>query len=315
MSEMSNSEFIAASTDEEISALENFKRKYRELVSPPIISAVTLMSALGWQFWAIMVQAIATIVLVGMRTAEMFYSVSVLGMKSTLMAVIEAGAAVVSVEVGIVVFSSLRAEIQNRNKDASLSGDSAHIEVKVSMSRLLLGELACIFLSLVAGLGVSAKGLGLNIAWIPWLMLYALGIGATIIAAVSGDIIGVTLARLANLRTSIVDQFRVDQLVYDERMLKAWNASDERKIARHEIREAVLPVRPRRTNEPRTNVRTANVSDVANSISDYLAAHSTREYVPGPSEIAHSLGVSKGYAHKVRVDWIAANAPAFVEQG
>jgi hypothetical protein len=314
--ELSNTDLITNSTDEEIFALENFKRRYKALVPPPTKPTVTLMSALGWQFWAIMVQSLAAIVLVGMRTASMFYDVSFMGMQSVLMALIEAGAAVIAVEAGIVIFSSLRAEIQNRKNDASLSGESAHIEVKASMSRLLVGEVACILLSLVAGFGVSAKGLGMTIIWLPWLMLFGLAGGATIIVAVSGDIIGVTLARLANLQTVIADKFEVTKQKYDEGMFRAWNASDERKIARHEIREAVQPVHVRRsTNTPRTSSeRTPIVSDVANIISEYLMTHSTNEYVPGPSEISRVLDVSKGYAHRIRNEWIAANAPAFVDQ-
>ncbi len=314
--ELSNTDLITNSTDEEISALENFKRRYKALVPPPTKPTVTLMSALGWQFWAIMVQSLAAIVLVGMRTASMFYDVSFMGMQRVLMALIEAGAAVIALEAGIVIFSSLRAEIQNRKTDASLSGESAHIEVKASMSRLLVGEVACILLSLVAGFGVSAKGLGMTIAWLPWLMLFGLAGGATIIVAVSGDVIGVTLARLANLQTVIADKFEVTKLKYDEGMFRAWNASDERKIARHEIREAVQPVHVRRlVNTSRTpSERTPVVSDVANIILEYLMTHSTPEFVPGPSEISRVLDVSKGYAHRIRNEWIAANAPALVDQ-
>ena len=46
MSELSNADFIAASTDEEISALENFRRKYMVLVPPPTATKVTLLGAL-----------------------------------------------------------------------------------------------------------------------------------------------------------------------------------------------------------------------------------------------------------------------------
>jgi hypothetical protein len=311
--DLSNADFIAASTDEEISVMTDFRRKYKILIPPPVATNVTLLGTIGWQFWLIILQAFAAIILAAMRTASMFFEVAQLGIKIPAISFTEAAAALVAIEGGIVVYATLRAEIQNRKADISLSGDGGRIDVRTSMSRLLVGEALGILISIVAGLGVSMKGLGMNATWFTPVLAFTIGIGASVIAAVSGDVLGVTLARLANTRDAIAEKFAVTNTAWEDRMYKAWNASEERKIARHELRDAV-PVRFRRqANSKRTSER-AKVSDVAKSIADYLGENSGASFVPGPSEIARDLGVSKGYAHRIRSEWIQAHAPLFAEQ-
>jgi hypothetical protein len=307
MSELSKADFIAASTDEEISALENFRRKYVVLVPPPIPTRVTLMGTIGWQFWLIILQAFAAIILASMRTASMFYNVALLGIKNPTIAFVEAVSALIAIEGGIVVYATLRAEIQNRKTDASHSGEE-HIEIKASLSRLLAGEILGILISVVAGLGVSMTGLGLNGTWFTWILALTIGIGASIIAAVSGDVLGVTLARLANVRDLIAIKFAGDHSAWEDKMFRSWNASEERKIVRGELRN-ILPVRSSRMNQ-RKNGPT-NTTDVAKSIETYLAENSGANFVPGPSQIAHNLGVSKCYAHRIRSEWMLANQILF----
>lgn len=52
-------------------------------------------------------------------------------------------------------------------------------------------------------------------------------------------------------------------------------------------------------------------SGIGRKIAEYIANTFNAEgRVPGPSEIAREAGVSKGYAHQVRTEWIEENSQA-----
>lgn len=292
---------LHGAAEAEIAAFEDFRSKFTFQVPPPVQASVRLTEQIGWQFILILIQALAAITLAAMRTAHMFYEIA--ATKSLAMAYAEAAAAVLAIEGGIVVFAAIRAEAQNRT-----SGDA----LKVSVSRLLIGEGLGLLISIVAGLGLSFTGLGLDAGGFRWALALIIGIGASVVAAVSGDVLGAMLARLGNIRDQVAHEFKNEHRAWQEGMYAAWQRSDERKITRGELVAAARGTRSFVRSPNRSTERTNN--DVAGKIVAYLNEHSTPDFVPGPTAISEALGTSKSHASVVRTEWMAENRPHFPAQ-
>src|SRR5512141_3067725 len=119
---MNETDVITSSTEAEISAFQNFQKKYYEMFPAPEKAAVTLRDMIGWQFWTAIIQGVFAIALAAMRTSDMFFKIAV--SSSWLLAFVEAIAAVGAIEGGIVVFASLRAEMQNRKTTGDAKQDA-----------------------------------------------------------------------------------------------------------------------------------------------------------------------------------------------
>jgi len=150
------------------------------------------LPALGWEFWISVFVAVAAIVLAALRTAHTFFlaaqlSTQVYGLENGFLvnaiSLTEAAAAMVAIEGGIVYGAVKRAK--------------HHAKVNGRVFLVYLGLL--VLISMVAGLGQSLSlVVGLPEAvqvYFSWFMAIILGTGASIVAWLSGEMLGVELVK------------------------------------------------------------------------------------------------------------------------
>ena len=249
---------FALAAQKEMQIYQEFRTKYEKQFPTPEKVEVRMMNAIGWQFIAVIIQGVFAILLAAMRTSEMFYKAA--SSSSKFFSFSEAFSAVVAIEGGIVIFAAIRAEAQNRGSTES--------SVTIDTKKLLIGEGAALIISIAAGLGVSFGGFGIDFEGFKWVMSIALGIGASLIAAVSGEIIGTILARFGNIQEKAKVEYTNSMSSWQDGLNKAWESSPERTIARNEIStlkdivsqtkksvvgSAVRSANERTANEQRTN--------------------------------------------------------------
>jgi hypothetical protein len=302
-----------ATAAREAEAYELFSQRYdREFPKPPAPS-VTMMKTIGWQFVSIVVQSIFAITLAALRTADMFFTAAA-GTNITVQYA-EAVAAVGAIELGIVIFATIKSEIENSKTELT----DLKSALKIDLRLLWTGIIACVVISVIAGLGVSFKGFGLDVEWLTWIVAIVMGIGASLVAWVSGDILGAMLARWSN--ASALANLQHDEKLTDREAKKRgmWEAAPERSIARSELvelkefltnqRNANKPARapkaapaPLPTPQPRkTSTRSNEVREKIYNYMDRTLAAEQR--YAGPSELMKELGVAKGYASDVIKAW------------
>jgi hypothetical protein len=282
---------FADTTTAEKEAWENFKKRYTDQVPPPAKPSVRLMQSIGWQFVLILLQSAGAITLASLRTAEMFYRAA--SGSNIVLRYVEAAAAILAVEFGIIVFAAIRAEETNRARKSKALLHS----INVSMKRLLIGEVFGVLVSIVAGLGVSFTGFDVDIDLGP-LLAVVIGVGASVIAAISGDILGAMLARYGNLKDSEEAKYRQEYAAWQSALFSSWEHSPDRQIARVALSDARKAMRGG-SRVRLANERSEQASEVRGRIWAYLEQNSTGEFVPGPTQVANELGVSKGYASDV----------------
>jgi hypothetical protein len=290
---------IEQSEPNEMEVWEKFRQKYEHQFPMPDKPVARLMSTIGWQFIMILVQSIGAITLASLRTASMFFAAA--AGSDTLLKYGEAISAVITVEVGIVVFAAIRAEQENSKH----TDDEQKAIIKVSLTRLWWGEGLALVISVMAGLGVSFNGFGLKVPLFLWGLSIAIGAGASIIAAVSGDILGAMLARFGNIRDKMARDYTAELNVWRSNLTVSWEKSPEREIVRSGTTLLMKQLRAERADgssvrsvRQRTGVNSVNqpnVSPVAQKIFDYLLANSNGS-IPGPKQVQEALGVSRGYA-------------------
>ena len=310
---------IVYSEPNEMEVWENYQQKYERQFPTPERPVARLMSTIGWQFTLILIQSIGAITLASLRTASMFFAAA--AGSDTLLKYGEAISAVITVEVGIVVFAAIRAEQENSKH----TDDEQKATIKVSLTRLWWGEGLALVISVMAGLGVSFNGFGLKVPFFLWALSIAIGAGASIIAAVSGDILGAMLARFGNIRDKMARDYATELAAWRDNLTTSWEKSPEREIARSDTtllmkqlrneRSLSSPVRSVRHGSPNpTNqVNLSDDSPVAKKIFDYLLANSNGS-IPGPKQVQEALGVSRGYASEQIRIWKDAH-PEFPHQG
>lgn len=285
----------------ELTAWENYKRRYAAQVAPPVKTSIAIWQTIGWQLVLILLQAVGAIGLAALRTAEMFY-IAAAGTNRTAR-VAEAVLAILAIEFGIVVFAAIRAEANNRN----LPDDEKLNTIKVSTWWLVVGEVVMLAISIVAGLGVSFKGFGVDVNF-GTVLAITLGAGASIVAAVAGMVIGAMLARWSNVRDAADVKYRISYADWEQGLRDSWDKSPDKQIAQNQLkmtRKALPKVRLLDGSEP--NER--RTSEVQQKILTYLTENATDEFVPGPTEVAKALGVSKGYASDIIKTFRAQHFP------
>ena len=225
----------------ELTAWENFKKRYEAQVPPPRRASVAIMQSIGWQLILILLQSIGAIGLASLRTSEMFYMASSSANEATKRT--EAVLAILAIEFGIVVFSAIRSEAKNRN----LTDDQKLDRIQLSTGWMIVGELVMLAISIVAGLGVSFIGFDVNIDFSRTLAI-TLGAGASIVAAVSGLVIGAMLARWGNVRDAADIKYNNAYAIWEQGLRDSWRSSPDRQIAENQLKLA-------KKSLPKGNVR------------------------------------------------------------
>jgi hypothetical protein len=305
MTEKSWQEIVAETSVKEKETYELFLQRFdRDYPAPKNIST-TMMEAIGWQFILIVIQNVAAVILAALRTAEMFYTASA-GMFPALR-VVEAFMAIIAIEGGAVVFATIRAEIENRSKDENV----LRVSTLTSVRQLWFGIGFAVIVSIIAGLGQTFDGFGLNVSWFKWALALTMAVGASLIAAISGDILGTMLARFANIREQMRLEYEDKLAARAENKRKLWESAPERQIARSELNELKGLTRHRREGGPRpsptrrpTSTRSREIRlQIYSTLDQNWEAHHDPEQLIGPTEIQRVLGVAKSYASTVRHEW------------
>jgi len=288
-----------------------FCNRFEAQFPMPELANVRLMQAIGWQFVLIMIQSVFAIILAALRTSDMFYTAA--SSSNILVRWGDAIAAVVAVEFGIVVFATIKAEVENRRAEITELAKALNVNV----NKLQVGIIVGVVVSVIAGLGTSFKGFGVDVTWFKWALAIVMGAGASIIAWVSGDILGAMLARFGNARTLADLEYRRDIDAREEKKRAMWEVAPERGIARSELIElkelikSRQPARapkaqkavPQPVPQPKTGTRSNEVRMRIYAHLDKVSFEEQR--IPGPSELMKELGVAKSYASGVIKDWIA----------
>ena len=319
MAENRITEVFAKTAQQEAEALALFDQRFGKQFPMPETPNVQLMNAIGWQFIATIVQSVASVVLASLRTAQMFFDAAA----GTFWAIqyLEAGSAILAVELGIVIFSTIKSEAKNRAQTINELNASLDVSVKLLNTGIFTGLL----ISGIAGLGVSLKGFGIDVEHYALVLAVTMGLGASVIAWVSGDILGAILARFANARLVAAAKYEKEMQDRIEMKNKMWENAPERKIARSEL-QALLdwqkasrtPVlAPEHQPQPRAKTSTRN-NEIRMKIYNVLdldwEQHHDIKSLPGPTKLMEDLGVSKGYASDVIKDW-KADRGILTEQG
>jgi hypothetical protein len=308
-----NPDLFAQTAQSELVAWENYKKRYTAQVPPPAKASIAIWQTIGWQLVLILLQAIGAIGLAALRTAEMFFLASAGANLTTRRA--EAVLAILAIEFGIVVFAAIRAESDNRN----LSDDEKLNTIKVSTWWLVVGEVVMLAISIVAGLGVSFNGFNVGIDF-SGVLAVTIGAGASIVAAVAGMVIGAMLARWSNVRDAADIKYRNAYADWEQGLRDSWDKSPDKQIVENQMKlvkrslpkELVRSFDGERTPE-HPNERMVN-TEKRDAIWQYLTEHSTDEFIPGPSEVARELGITKGSVIVDTIKEFRAKKPTFAPQ-
>ena len=314
MNEKDIMKVIAEAQVHEQQAYEAFCAKFDVQFPMPEKAAVKLMNAIGWKFISICVQSSFAIILAALRTAAMFFEAAAGSGRNLQWA--EAITAVGAIELGVVILAAIKAEIQNSKTELEDLKSAARVDVRL----LWAGIIACVTISIIAGLGVSLKGFGVDINGFKTALAYVMGAGASLVAWVSGDILGAMLARFNNAST-------LARLVYQqevqEREVKKnsmWEAAPERAIARTELvelKEYLAATRFRKAprqqkvetpKQPQEEPKARPTeTDVRQKVFDYLdRIWQSEGRVAGPSELKRETGASKSHCSETLIpEWRA----------
>jgi hypothetical protein len=321
LSEQDVQRIFNESAQREAEAYALFSERYAREFPMPEKAAIKLMNAIGWQFISIVIQSIFAIVLAALRTADMFFDASAGSVVQLQWA--EAISAIGAIELGIVIFATIKSEAENRKTQLEDLKSALNIDVRL----LRTGIIACVAISIIAGLGVSFKGFGIELGWFTWIVAIVMGVGASLVAWVSGDILGAMLARWNNA-ISLANLLYSEELEKrEEKKRGMWEAAPERQIARSQLQELKewqaanrfraervprakkeVPA-PEPAPKPKTGTRSNEIRMKIYAHLDKVSFEEQR--VPGPSELMRELGVAKSYASGVRTDWLALH-PEFL---
>jgi hypothetical protein len=209
-------------TRAELQAYYEFETLYIQRVPPPEKPFAAIAEQLGWEFWVMLIVAIATLLLNAMRTGSWFYRAAVAipgipeNVNSTLGAV-EAITAVIAYE-GFLLMAGV--------SDGRKRKPNPYFKA-VSIILVLVT-------SIVAGVGVSLNIVGDTVAWAEE-MLKGLGILmglASLLAFFSGEMLGSLYADAQMNVKGITDQYTRDLQSWDKNKLASWVSSRKKMIQR-----------------------------------------------------------------------------------
>jgi len=200
---------------EEIKGFEIYRRKYASITPPPQKPNPVKQ---GWEFKAYFVVSVAAVLLASMRTAEQFYRAATFS-SNAFLGFAEAFLAVFTVESGIVVYAAVLAARQK----------------KIAQWVMWLGIILLSSISIVAGLGQSlylSQDIDPSVLrYTQYALSILIGPGASIAALIGGHILGQQIASAALTYENHMAGYEQEIKEYNERIIRNWGRSRERKIA------------------------------------------------------------------------------------
>jgi hypothetical protein len=270
-------------------AFLSFRRKYTLQTPPPRKPSAVSVRTIGFQFWLYLVTSIAAVLLAAMRTTEAFYDVAFKSSKNPMFSFGEASLAILAIEGGLVVYAAARAIRLQK------------VEIKGGIG--LVGIALMIAISMIAGL-VQSTAIIDNIdqkflSFLQYSLAFALGVGVSIIAYISGEILGGQVALVTKNYEELIKKFDEATDAYNKSILASWGRSRERRS----VRPVDVRTEPQRTPNP--PIRDGVKKRMINEFLD--AKRASGEPTPTIQEIMNYASAAKGYVSDIRAVWLAEN--------
>lgn len=235
-------------------------------------------ASLGWMFWFMMLILVSQILLAALRTSDIFYVAAYESSGNTILAFSEAGLAIMAIEVGMVFYAV---------QDTIRKHVTEEIKGSVPVMFVMLG------ISIGAGL-LQSISIVENIN--PQFLLYlqyavsiSIGVGASFVAYIGGKYLGAQIVLRQNEQNQLDEEYQLYLDEYNAAMVRSWNASKERKIARQGlvISEQRAPVSETFGNFQKVSVDWRNLSRQEQE----MVAEMSRV------DVMHEFGVSERTAY------------------
>jgi hypothetical protein len=307
---------------EERIAFSAFKQTYMERVPVPDRPAALNVGGLGLEFWLYFVMAIAAILLAAMRTSDAFYFVGYATAGDVVYASAEAVLSVIVVELGMVVFAAILAQKRYRKQELRRKEEAAETntlyvrnrEVDINSWIIGLGLLLMTLISMAAGLHQSIRIIESVDPKFVQVLSYGLGItigvGITIIAVISGDIIGQQVAIVTAGFSERAAVYEADMAAYQHELEDAWARSDERRVIRAEVRAAaksssVTANFPNFSEQFPNNGGLRRPPKQTERVFQYMdQIYRTEGRVPPFAEVMEVLQIPRATASEARTKWM-----------
>ncbi len=294
--------------EQEREARQNFETDYERDNPRPEPPEKFSVKNLGIEFPVAVLTGIAAIVQAAMRSGYKFFDLATkqgMGVGSW----IDGASAMIGVEgfIAVIAFTQARA----RGKGKVKAGDT-----RLSMWREMVGAGIALTISIAAGFAQSITGSQYIPLWaqqgVDWLVLVALGLGASGLAYFAGEIAGALLVRSEALYVSGLRNHETRLAEWSARFKAAWEASDQYQLLHVDIHGIAKLAKAGYRLSKGVAVRSfappnERPNEKALRVLAYLDARATPEFVPGATEVAAACSVSKSYASEMTRKWIEAN--------
>lgn len=294
----------------EVQAFSEFRGTYEFMHTYPVKG----QAVMDWEFQTSLATSISGVALAAFRTGQAFYLASV-AHGNALFSIIEATVAVLAIEGSLVLFALQDARAKRKAMDRNAR---------------VVGLAITLVISALAGLyqssGILAAGDQANqfVSGLNWMLVILMGLGATAIAFLGGDILGVQIVRYENMKQEMKELFEKAQADYESQLLSAWMNSKEYQALQSRKRtnyrnERIDERTPRvrslqRTNErtPRGGTNEQSRNEIFSLMDKYFIESGGQ--VPGQSAVCRMLAFQrdgteqgferfKGYVNKVYREW------------
>jgi hypothetical protein len=330
----------------ELAGFQLHKQRYLLTHMEPVKPEPWTFRSLGFMFIALVLQSGMSVILASMRTAEMFY-MALAGAAldygnldpggST-----EAAAALFAIEFGLVLYAIAK---EQRRYDREIHGEALS---KGWFDRYIaehpnfwmnLATLVMFLISVSAGFGKSLSLIDnidpIILKFFQWVLAVSLGAGASIVAYVSGEVLGDTIVRTQRSAAAALATYKAADEEFQADLLSTWECSHEYQlihadvdtaaaIARERKKNALASVRSVRKNSGRMNTRrTGKRSNLVRrepvkktavfSFIERVVAEEKR--IPEVKEVREGCGVSvaKSTTSEYITEWRKLN-PEIVER-
>lgn len=286
-----------------------YENEYKTLYPIPKKEIV----GLDWKFYGSVIISVSTVILASLRTAQMFFFAAEtssklwgLGAAGTgLLSWFDAISAMIAVEGGITLVSAIK---------TSKAGEVNEGIYFWQVALLLL-------ISVIAGFGQSLGLItGIDetfLLWFSYMLVFVLGVGASVAAWFAGEILGVQLQKFSVQKKSAEEKYSEEMKFYTQNARKFWKqrTEQEKEITREQKKIEPNPrMGTSQKSSPRVQNRTGGgkVPIIFSEIEKFLAEQNR---IPSFTELAEVLRTnhpeqnfsSNGYISTVRKNWLEAN--------
>lgn len=294
----------------EAHTFEGFRQTYLFMRPYPVL----VQAKMDWEFWTSMTTAVSGVLLAAFRTGQAFYLASS-AKGDPLFSIVEAIVSVMAIEGSLVLFAlqDARGKRKEIDRNARLFGLAI---------TLIVSALAGLYQS--SGILVTGDQTNQFVTSLNWLLVIMMGLGATAIAYLGGDILGVQIVRYESNREENIAKFQQEELDYETKLQAAWAISKENQALQSRKRTNYRNERldnertPRVRSLRRTNERTPRGG--TNESRDEIFALMDKYFIdtggstPGQAQVCRLLAFQrdgseegferfKGYVNKVYHLW------------